>query len=91
MLPVRNPVLAIESGNVEISFFGYVIMFVMTVAWTADLAISASRIFRVEMRGQTLSSLAALPFSLGWTSRCWHPSTIFARSFPPDDDRKTYQ
>jgi len=60
---------AIESGNVEISFFGYVIMFVMTVAWTADLAISASRIFRVEMRGQTLSSLAALPFSLGTIAR----------------------
>lgn len=54
-------------GN--IAFFGYVIMVLMTIVWTADLAIAASRIFRVELRGQTLSSLAALPLSLATIAR----------------------
>ena len=45
-------------------------MVVMTLVWTADLAIDASRIFRVERRGPDAeSSLAMLPLPLARIAR----------------------
>ena len=51
------------------SEIGYITMWIMTLVWTADVAICASRIFRVERRGQTLSSLALLPMTFASIAR----------------------
>ena len=58
-----------RDNGMSIQDFGYVAMGVMAFVWTVDLGITASRIFRVERRGQTLSSLALLPTSLARLAR----------------------
>jgi ABC-type transport system involved in multi-copper enzyme maturation permease subunit len=61
--------VSFKAGNVPLFVFGYFTMAIMALVWTADLALAASRIFRVELRGQTLSSLASLPLSLATIAR----------------------